>query len=148
MNFYNLKCEVPGGLGPETVFDKDSIPWKVRHPHIVVDGWLGGELLTVGSCLLISNDAMNGIMFDYSGIKSYQTFQLGFSDNCKTLQPNLTLPNFRWLKVGDNPFVDDVAMTFYNNLYNQLIISDSLWKVLSTFELGNFQIQEAKVDLF
>ena len=38
------------------------------------------------------------------------------------------------------------ALTFYNNLYNQLIISDSLWKVLGDFELGNYQIEEAKLD--
>jgi len=144
MKFYHLKCEVPGGLGPETIYDKHVTPWEMRHPHIIFDGWLGGELLTVASCLLVSDNLMKNVMFDYSGINGCETFQLNLSKSFTTLQPNSNLPKFKWMKVGDNPFRDDVALTFYNNMYNQLIVSDNFWKVLSKFELGNYQIEEAE----
>lgn len=143
MKFYNLKCEVPGGLGSETIYDKNIIPWEMKHPHIVFDGWLGGEILIVSSCLLVSDNAMRKIMFDYSGVVGYETFHLEKSDNYQTLFANTELPKFKWLKVGGNSFVDDIALTHYNNLYNQLIISENLWNLLSSLELGNYGIEEA-----
>lgn len=143
MKFYNLKCEVPGGLGPDTIYDRNVIPWTMKHPHVILDGWLGGELLSIESCLFVSHNVMNEIMFNYSGIISYQSFQLEKSTIFQTLQPTIQLPHFKWLKIANNPFKDDIAITFYNNLYNQLIISDKLWQALSNFELGNYSIKEA-----
>ncbi len=46
MKFYSLHCEVPGGVGAETIYDKTQIPWKIVSLHVVFDGWLG-ELIPI-----------------------------------------------------------------------------------------------------
>lgn len=76
MKYYNLKCEVPGGLGTETIYDKSVTPWAILKLHLVFEGWLGGNILTVSSCLLVSKQLQSALLFEYSGVLCYEHFQL------------------------------------------------------------------------
>jgi hypothetical protein len=86
---------------------------------------------------------MRRLMFDYSGIAGYETFQLELSEIFLSMHAPEELPEFRWMKVKGKPFVDDVSSTYYGGLYNQLIISEKLWEVLIEFNLGNSSIEPA-----
>ena len=143
MNFYNLKCEVPGSLGPQTIFDKQVVPWVVRDLQVVFDGWLGAEILAVSSCLLVTESLRNFLSFHYTGIIKYEHFLLQESENLRILQPDVKLPKFTRMIVGVNSFNDDFAMTRYNGLYNQLIISERAKDALFEFNLGNYSIEIA-----
>ena len=143
MRFYNLKCEVPGTLGPETVFDKSTTPWRIVNLHTVFDGWLGGEIMTISSCIIVSNGLKNKLSFDFSGIVQYEAFQLEKSETFMSLQPDIELPDFSRMIISDKGFVDDFAMVKYGKLFNQLIISDKAKNLLETINLGNYSITEA-----
>jgi hypothetical protein len=47
MKKFKIHPEVPGGLGANTIYDKTTIPWKIEKLHVVIDGWMGGDLLNV-----------------------------------------------------------------------------------------------------
>ena len=143
MKFYNLKCEVPGRLGSETIYDKNVTPWVIKNLHVVFDGWMGGDILTVSSCLIVTDSLKGKLSFEFSGIKSYEHFQLDESENMRTLQSDLELPKFSRMLVGINAFEDDFALTIYKGLYNQLIISDRAKQVLEQYNLGNYSIELA-----
>lgn len=146
MRYYNLKCEIPGGLGRDTVFNKIEIPWKIDSLHVVFEGWLGAEILCVSSEILVSESLYNKLSFEYSGIVEYKFFHLEVSENMKVLQGNVELPTFRWMKLGNNGFYDDFAIVKYKEFYNQLIISDRARTILDTVNLGNYSIQLADIN--
>lgn len=141
MKFYNLKCEVPGGLGVRTVFDKSVIPWEIEKLHLIIEGWLGGNILTVSSSIIVTKELSDTLKYNYSGIKKYKEFELELSENFKILQPKLSLPQFERMIIGNNLFNDDFALGYYNNLYNQLIISEKAKLILDKFDLGNHSIE-------
>jgi hypothetical protein len=143
MTFYNLKCEVPGSLGTQTIFDKQVTPWVVKGLHVIFDGWLGAELLTVSSTLLVTESLMNTLSFNFSGIVNYEHFYVEESENFRILQPDVDLPKFSRMIIASNPFKDDFALTRYNGLYNQLIISNRALEILQGFNLGNYSIEIA-----
>lgn len=143
MKFYNLKCEVPGSLGAQTVFDKSVTPWIIKDLHIVFEGWLGGEILTVSSCLLVTDSLRKFLSFDFSGIIKYEHFHLDESENFRILQPEVKLPKFSRMIVGSNSFMDDFALTRFNGLYNQLVISEKAKEALQAFNLGNYSLEIA-----
>lgn len=143
MRFYNIKCEVPGSLGAETIFDKSATPWVIKRLHVIFDGWLGGEILTLSSCILVTESLRNFLSFNYSGIAGYEHFQLEESENFRKLQPDVELPKFVRMKVGINSFSDDFSLVRYDGLYNQLIISEKAKEALEKFNLGNYSIEAA-----
>ncbi len=143
MKFHNLKCEVPGGLGAQTIFDKQVTPWIIKDLHVIFDGWLGAELLAVSSAILVTESLRNTLSFNFSGIEKYEHFFLEESENFRILQPDVDLPKFSRMIVASNPFQDDFALTRYNGLYNQLIISDRAMEILQGFNLGNYSIEIA-----
>jgi hypothetical protein len=145
MKFYNLKCEVPGGLGRETIFDKSVTPWVIKNLHLTFEGWMGGEILAISSCLLVTESLKNSLSFNYSGIISYEHFMLEESPNFKVIQPDVELPKFTRMIVGSNSFRDDFSLTQYKGLYNQLIISDRAKEILEKFNLGNYSIELANI---
>lgn len=146
MKFYNLQCEVPGGFGTETIFNKETIPWEIEELHVVFDGWLGGNILALSSALLITDELKAQITPDITGIQGFQEVIIEKSDTFDALQSDTNLPNFTLLKVNNRAFLDDISLGFHNNLYNQLIISEKFKSILDNFDLGNHTFIESKID--
>lgn len=146
MIYYNLKCEVPGSIGPKTIYDKSVIPWEIKSLHVIFDGWLGAEILAVSSCLLVTKELSDFLSGDLNltGIRGYEDFQLDKSTTFEVLQPNIKMPVFKRMKVESAAFKEDFALTFYNKRFNQLIISEKAKEALENFNLGNSSIQIAE----
>lgn len=140
MNFFHLRCEVPGGIGRETIYDKSIVPWKIQNLHMEFDGWLGAEIMKSQSALIVTKNLQKAMGFNFTGIYGYEDLYISKSDKFEILQPGLKLPKFERLLVGNNAFNDDIAQTYFNKRYNQLIISDNLRTFLNDFELGRFKI--------
>ncbi len=145
MKFFHLNCGVPGGFGSETIYDKNQIPWLLVHPHIIFDGWLGGQILTISECVLVAKELMDSVSFGFTGITSYEYLNIQKSDIFEALQPETNLPDFFWMKVESNCFNDDIAICYYKNLYNQLIISERFYQILQKYNLGNYKIELAEL---
>lgn len=143
MNFYHLSCEVPGGLGAQTVYDKSKIPWELKHLHLRFEGWLGAEILTAESAVVVSLGLSRALGFNYSGILGYQHFFLEKTDTYTRLQSNIELPEFERILIDDKIFIDDFALGKYNDHYNQLIISETARVLLNDYNLGNYRITKA-----
>ena len=146
MKFYNLQCEVPGGFGTQTIFNKQSVPWEIEQLNVVFDGWLGGNILALSSAILITDSLKSQITPEISGIQEFQDAIVERSDIFESLQSKTVLPKFTFLKVGDQAFFDDIALARYDNLYNQLIISERFKIILDKFELGNHRLIEIERD--
>ncbi|HMU05201.1 MAG TPA: hypothetical protein PJ990_16325 [Saprospiraceae bacterium] len=144
MNFYHLSCEVPGGIGAQTVYDKTKIPWELKHLHLRFDGWLGGEILTAESAVVVSLRLSRALGFHYSGIVGYQHFFLEKTETFTRLQSNTELPKFERIMIDHKIFIDDFALGKYKELHNQLIISENVRVLLNNYNLGNYRISKAE----
>lgn len=141
MKYYNLKCEVPGAIGKETVYEKSVVPWKIKYLHISFDGWLGANLMVSSSAVMVTEKLKNALGFNFTGVMGYEHFGYEKSENFKILQPDVFLPKMTRVHIGEKPFIDDFALTYYNKLYNQLIISENARIFLDDFDLGNHRIE-------
>lgn len=143
MNYYHFKPEVPGQMGKGTAYNKQSSAWDVIALNVVFDGWLGGNIMTVSPCYFVSKELQEALLFNFSGIKSYQYLLIEKSNIFEELQPNVILPEFSWVTIDNKPFEEDFAVTKYDGLYNQLIISEKARDVIFEFPLGVYRIELA-----
>lgn len=143
MKYYKLTCESPGGIGGETIYNKKTIPWVVKQLHVPFEVWLGAEICTIESCVIVTAHLAKALGFEFTGIKGYEYFYLEVPQNFKIRQPDTQLPKFKRMLIGNKAFEEDFAFAFYNGLYNQLIISEKARLFLEEFNLGNYSIELA-----
>ena len=93
--------------------------------------------------LVITTNLHKSLGFNFSGILGYEHFYYEKTETFKILQSETELPKFERILLGDNPFKDDFSLTYYNGLYNQLIISEQARVFLDKFNLGNYSIEIA-----
>ena len=139
MKYYRIHPEVPGGLGKRTKYDKRERPWKLIDLHVVFDGWLGGDLLKISNCYLVTERLKNDLgKSKLTGVESSKNFELEISDTFKNLYPKITLPSVYQLVINGKADVDDI---FIANYY-KLIISERVMEILNNHDLSNAEIEK------
>lgn len=99
---YRLEPEVPGGLGPRSVCtytsgpetEGQSVLQDVIFLHLMVDGWMGDDLLTTHPCFIATqqlHDAMRAI--ELTGWGMSDAMEVKKSSTFLELQPETQLPN-------------------------------------------------------
>ncbi|MCR6641672.1 MAG: hypothetical protein NVV82_22445 [Sporocytophaga sp.] len=135
--FYKIDPEVPGQLGKETKYDQSIMPWPITKLHVIFDGWLGGDLLKISSCFIVTKALMLELeKAKISGIE-FENFKLEISDMFKELYPNKELPQFYWLKIKGEAGKDD----FGKAPKNKLIVSQNALNILNHFNLSDSEIK-------
>ena len=139
MKYYKIHPEVPGSLGERTKYDKRKTPWKLLDLHVVFDGWLGGDLLKISNCYLVTERLKNDLeKAKITGIESFINFELVISDTFKNLYPNRTLPLIDQLVINGKAGVDDIFLVDYY----KLIISERMVEILNNHDLSNAEIEK------
>ena len=108
--FFVLRPEVAGGLGPKTVMDCSTHPPRVDELHYVFDGWLGDELLETFPCF-IATQALWTLLDDagLSGVRA-GPLHVSASEQYVEMYPERVLPPFVRLLVTGTPGKDDLGL--------------------------------------
>jgi hypothetical protein len=108
-SFLRLDPEVAGGLGTQTIMQRDRHPPKVERLHYMFEGWLGDDLLQTFPCFIITR-SMGERLAGLTGF-SLDDVQVSTSEQFEELHPDWQLPEFRWLRVTGVPGTDDFGVT-------------------------------------
>jgi hypothetical protein len=139
MKFYKIHPEVPGGLGANTIYNKDVAPWELTHPHLIFDGWLGGDILKISNCYLITEDLKKSREFSgLSGILSYEPIDIELSQTFNNLYPNKKLPKIYRIIINGVKGIDD----FWMLDYYKLVISEKALNILKKYNISDMEIEE------
>ena len=135
-----IEPEVAGGLGNETIIDKNYHPPIVKKLHYEFNGWLGDDILESFPCFIVSERLKNeiikknlkGIVFEYVKITKSEEFIY--------LYPKTELPNFYWAIINGKFGTDDFIIA---NDY-RLAINEKALQVLNLFNLKNAILEDYK----
>jgi hypothetical protein len=139
MKIYRIHPEVPGGIGKNMDYDKTEVPWKITQLSVVFEGWLGGDLLKISTCYIVTDTLKEKIISaNLTGIYNFVDFDLDYSLNFKNLYPNKILPKMHWMQLGSDVGKVDLAIGEKNKLF----VSEKAMNVLKTVDLSDAEIQE------
>ncbi len=138
--FYRLEPEVAGGLGGNTVMDRSVVPPRVERLHHVFQGWLGDELLETYPCFIASEQLATRL--EAAGLSGYRwrPCEVTVSEEFPELQPDVTVPTFRWLDVFGKPRGDDFGL----EPDGRLVVSDRALAVLRSGQLEHCHLEELR----
>jgi hypothetical protein len=127
--FYELKPEVAGQLGDDTVMDRSTHPPIVHACHYEFDGWLGDELLQSFPCFIVTDNLKTLIESAKPSGCSFGSVKVTTSEEYEAWEeafPLPPLPHFHRLLVEGIAGRDDFGLssTF------RLVVSDRMLKVL------------------
>lgn len=139
MKSYKIHPEVPGGIGKNTEYNKNEIPWKIRHLHVIFEGWLGGDLLKISTCYLVTAALKEKIQSaKLTGVLGFANFEFDLSDTFKHLYPGKSLPGMYWMQLTTELGKFDLAI----NDKNKLIVTETAMKILKEVNLSDAEIEE------
>jgi hypothetical protein len=131
MKFYIIEPEVSGGIGKNTVMDRNVHPPIVKKLHYEFDDWLGDCIIESFPCYIITKDIQKQLITSRMTGVSFDEVEISKSELFQDLNPNCKLPEFIWLKVHGIAGKDDFGITSTSNIQFGLVISE---KVLSLFK--------------
>ena len=109
--YLHVKPEVAGGLGPETVMDRDVHPPKVSRLHYEVVDWLGDSIVQTFPCYLVLRSVGEKLIAaGFSGFRLAEAI-VTEADEFRDINPDGRLPDLVWLKVDGVAGRDDVGLT-------------------------------------
>lgn len=108
--YYYVEPEVAGGLGTNTVMNRDVHPPSVSLLHYHLDGWLGDAILESFPCFIATSTAKQELQAVGSTGARFDQVEVTTSDQFRELYPNRQLPEFVWLKVEGKPGRDDLGI--------------------------------------
>lgn len=139
MKLYKIHPEVPGGIGKSMEYDKTEIPWKITRLSVVFDGWLGGDLLKISTCYIVTDKLKEKIISEkLTGVKDFVEFEKDLSLTFKNLYSNTMLPKMYWMQLGSDVGKADLAI----GKKNKLFVSDQAMSVLKSANLSDAEIEE------
>ncbi len=110
MKYFYIEPEVAGGLGTNTVMNRNVHPPAVSKLHYHFDGWLGDALLESFPCFIITETAAQRLQLAGMTGVSFDEMETSTSEQFQELYPNRQLPKFVWLKVEGKPGRDDFGV--------------------------------------
>lgn len=138
VRFFTLSPEVAGGLGRNTVRVRETHPPVVTQLHVEFEGWSGDDLLEVFPCLF-ATERLERLLRDhaFSGFER-KPIETTTSYEFRELYPNVTLPNFVWLRIVGRAGVDEIGV----DPEARLVVSNDVLRVLRTLRLENCEVEE------
>lgn len=138
---WRVSPEVAGELGENILMDSSVHPPRVSHLHYRFEGWLGDDLLQTFPCFLASASLAEALEnMGLVGIEVEQA-EVSLSPEFKELYPDLSMPDFCWLKItGKNRDAD-----FWITPDFELEISDRALNVLRKFSVAHAEIEPAVI---
>lgn len=108
--YFYIEPEVAGGLGENTVMNRDVHPPVVRSLHYQLEGWLGDVLLESFPCFIVTEDARRKLQLLGATGATFDDVEITTSEQFKELYPNRQLPTFVWLRVQGMAGHDDFGI--------------------------------------
>lgn len=154
MKLYMIEPEVPGQIGEDTVYKNyDNIIKKgelpiITYMHLVLDGWLGDDILEVTPCFIVTERLKELISSKELTGCEFQEIKLSVSDEFKELYPNRELPKFyRMLPKGIISILGETysnwnGMDFSLSEKSYLVLSEKAKDILSSLNIINSDITE------
>lgn len=137
MKYYYIRPEVPGGVGVNTTYDKSTIPWTLMHFHLIMEGWLGGDILKVSNAFMVTEGLEAELVSsELSGIKSFEMVEIDSSDTFKKLYPNRKLPKLKRMVIDGELGEDD----FVIKDHMKLLVSERVMETLNNFDLSDLEM--------
>lgn len=140
--YYKLNPESPAQLGKNTIYDKNSSPWKTTKLHVIFDVWFGGDLLRESPCCYITERFFNKVnLNDFSGIRSISEMEVDKSLTFENYFPNRQPPKCYYLEINGTPGVDDLGLAEKN----ALVVSQNFLDAMKVIDLSSCTIEEYKI---
>jgi hypothetical protein len=109
-DFVRIDPLVAGEKGRGTIMDTNCIPWSVKKLEYVFDGWLGDHLVQSFPSFIITVEAANDLnQHNCTGYELDEVTTLK-SEQFEEFESNVTLPEFKWLKIVGRARVDDFGL--------------------------------------
>ncbi len=139
MKHYLLQPEVGGGLGDQTVVDRQiGQPASVSALHCELDGWLGDDLVEMFPCFVVTEALRDALVAE--GLSGFTLADVIVTSTRRyaEVHPGQTLPKFYWLQVIGAPNKSD----FWMENDQSLAVSDRAWGLLKNFNLVNCKVRQ------
>jgi hypothetical protein len=129
-HLYLLEPEVPGGWGDGTIYvnaqevanGEDRIP-QIALLHLVIDGWLGDELLTTHPCFIMTTSLSKQLQSHRVTGFEEAPMKVSVSSIFDELQPNVTLPDFTRIAMHGSVIIDETKGRFVSWSGHDICIS-------------------------
>jgi hypothetical protein len=136
--YYELDLAAPGGPGERSVAEAGDHPKVFYSLHVILESWLGDELVHCYPCFLVSEEL--GAKLEGAGLTG---FELADVEVEKDRQFDLVygdeqLPVFRWLKITGTPGKDD----FFLNGQYWLVASEEALDIIETAKVPTLAADE------
>lgn len=138
MKYFSLSPEVAGGLGANTVMDRNVHPPIVTKLHYQFDGWLGDDLLESFPVYIATEHLAEQLRtLRPTGVR-FAPVEVSTSEQFRDLYPDLKLPPFVWLKIDGKAGMDDFGISGNH----ELIVSERVMLLLRSFNIAHCDITE------
>lgn len=137
MNYFYVDPEVAGGLGTNTVLDRQVLPPSVTQLHYNFDGWLGDALVQSFPCFVATTKVREGLESIGATGVAFADLEVTASEEFRELYPGRILPRFFWLKVSGSPACDDFGI----DTTHRLVVSDRALQVLREAGIDHAEIE-------
>lgn len=136
MNYYLLRPEVAGGLGPQSKVDTSVHPPVVTRLHFVVESWLGDDLVETFPCFLVTERLADALR--ESGFSGFRMGQAETSFEGGPPRSGLSpgKEGFLWLKVHGVASRSDIGIT----PDAQLVVSERVLQLLRRYTLSHCEV--------
>jgi hypothetical protein len=135
--YFRLSPEVAGHWGEHTIEDDSVHPPKVNRLHYEFDGWLGDELLTSIATFIVTDRLRQKIEAANLLGYAFDSVEISVSDQFIDLYPEVSLPEFSWLKITGTAGKDDFGMGDDHHL----VVSGKALKILQTCTLEQCEVR-------
>jgi len=143
VKLYLLEPEVAGGLGEETLFNRDN---SVRFLHYEFYGWLGDALLETTPCFIVTELLAESLLRSNCTGFYLEDLQVSLADEFIELHPLKKLPAFKrfipqgQVEMEDGHFGgwsgDDICMT----PQKYLVVSEKALEVMKSNTLNHCEV--------
>jgi hypothetical protein len=131
-DYYEIRPEVPGNLGPNTVEDTSVTPPKLHRVEFIFETLPSDDLIEDARCYLISDKfvalfkkhCFSGAELKPCILSTDRTFQ--------TLHPNMEAPRYSWIDITGQAGIHDFGM----NSKRILVVSERVLDLLTLDNAG------------
>lgn len=138
MKYFYVEPEVAGGLGKNTIMDRNVHPPLVSKLHYEFDGWLGDVLLESFPSFIITEGAREKLKEHGISGASFDIAEVSRSGQFDELNPHRDLPRFDWLKVEGEAGRDDFGIA----CDGRLVVSERALELLKDLGISNALITQ------
>ncbi len=134
---YLIEPGVPGQLGDSTKLDTSCHPPIAHELEIVIDDWLGDDVLEIFPCYFISENLKDTLETSQLTGFNVKKVENTYSELFYELNGDTEVPLFYWLYINGTPEQGD----FWINKDHLLAVSEKAYEILQNFNLAQADIE-------